>query len=107
MKDSRAALDEAIDVYIYLKPMRRHFEELEESDFADLKEHLPPMFHCLCLVWSHCKHYQQPSRLVVLLQEITNLMLDLVSPYYNALYICIYLHNFFIFFYLNLALVSS
>lgn len=83
MRDTRKALDEAIDVYIYLKPMRRHFEELEESDFPDVTERLPPMFHCLCLVWSHCKSYQQPSRIVVLLQEITNLMLELVSNIYH------------------------
>ena len=58
--------------------MRKHFEEIEESDFAELSDRLEPMFHCLCLVWSHCEHYQQPARLVVLLQEITNLMIDLV-----------------------------
>ena len=63
---------------MYLKPMRKHFEEIEESDFAELSDRLEPMFHCLCLVWAHCEHYQQPARLVMLLQEITNLMIDLV-----------------------------
>lgn len=81
MKDAQAALEEAADIYIHLKPMRKHFEDMEESDFVDLSHLLPPMFHCLCLVWVHSKHYQQPSRIVVLLQEITNLMLELVNNY--------------------------
>ena len=63
---------------MYLKPLRKIFEDLEETDFPELRDHLGPMFHCVCLVWSHCKHYQQPSRLVVLFQEICNLLLELV-----------------------------
>lgn len=79
MNDAHTALEEAAGVYVYLKPMRKHFEDMEESDFVELGNLLPPLFHCLCLVWAHCKYYQQASRLVVLLQEITNLMLDQVS----------------------------
>jgi dynein heavy chain len=81
INDVQYSLEESADIYIHLKPMRRHFEEIEEADFVDLRDKLKLMFHCLCLVWSHCKHYQQPSRLVVLLQEITNLLLDLLKVY--------------------------
>lgn len=88
-----SALSEAQDIYIHLKPLRHMFEEMEECEFHELKCKLTPMFHCVCLVWSHCAHYQQPARLVVLLQEISNLIIALVrnkhirryyNDYYNA-----------------------
>ena len=78
-----AALEEAQDIYMYLKPLQKHFEEMEEADFLELPNSLVPLFHLICLIWVHCKHYQQPARLIVLLQEISNLMIELVS---NSMY---------------------
>ena len=73
-----AALAEAHDISMHLKPLRRHFEEMEDCDYLELPRQFPAMFHCICLVWSHSTHYQQPSRIVVLLQEVTNLLIQLV-----------------------------
>lgn len=73
------AQDEARDISIHLKPLRRHIEEMEEGDFKELPQKMLPFFHCMCLVWANSKHYRQPSRLVVLLQEISNMMVQLVS----------------------------
>ena len=78
-KDIVDALDEAHDIFIFLKPLQKHFDDMEESDFVELPKCLVPLFHLICLVWVNCKHYQQPSRLIVLLQEISNLMMELVS----------------------------
>ena len=64
---------------MHLKPMRRQFEEMEECDFLELEQRLPAIYHLVCLIWSNSKYYQQPSRLVVLMQEISNLMIELVS----------------------------
>ena len=64
---------------MHLKPLRRQFEEMEECDFLELEQRLPAIYHLVCLIWSNSKHYQQPSRLVVLMQEISNLMIELVS----------------------------
>ena len=64
---------------MHLKPLRRHLEEMEECDFLELEQRFRPMFHIICLVWANSKHYCQPARLIVLLQEISNLVLDLVS----------------------------
>eukprot|EP00731_Ephydatia_muelleri_P036494 Em0265g1a len=71
------AQDEARDISIHLKPLRRHIEEMEEGDFKELPQKMLPFFHCMCLVWANSKHYRQPSRLVVLLQEISNMMVQL------------------------------
>lgn len=68
---------------MYLKPLRVHFEDMEGMEYLELPKMFPPLFHTLCLVWTHCQHYQQPARLVVLLQEVSNLVIELV---------CIHVH---------------
>ena len=63
---------------MYLKPLRRQFEEMEEADYLELDRYFPPLFHTLCLVWAHSQHYRQPAQLIVLMQEIANLLIELV-----------------------------
>ena len=75
------AQDEARDISIHLKPLRRHIEEMEEGDFKELPQKMSPFFHCVCLVWANSKHYRQPSRLVVLLQEVSNLIVQLTHTF--------------------------
>ena len=64
---------------MFLTPLRPHFEELEECEYTELDKRLPAILHVICLVWANSKHYQQPARLVVLLQEFANLIIDIVS----------------------------
>jgi len=64
---------------MYLKPLRHHLEEMEECDFIELEQRITALFHVICLVWANSKHYRQPARLIMLLQEISNLILDLVG----------------------------
>ncbi len=66
---------------MHLKPLRRQFEEMEECDFIELERRLPAVYHLICLIWSHSIHYQQSSRLVILMQEISNLMIELVRQF--------------------------
>lgn len=63
---------------MFLSPLRPHFEELEECEYTELDKRLSAIFHVVCLVWANSKHYQQPARLVVLLQELANLIIDIV-----------------------------
>ena len=56
-----------------------HYEEMEECEFLRLYNDIPPMFHCVHLLWANCCYYQHPSKIVVFLQEISNLMITLVS----------------------------
>ena len=71
---------------MYLKPLRRHLEEMEECDYLELEQKIPAILHVVCLIWANAKHYQQPARLIVLLQEITNLLIDLVS---HCTFVCV------------------
>ena len=76
-----AALAEAQDINLHLKPLRSHFEEIEQAEFEDLQKHLEPMMHVVCLVWANSKYYNTPARIIILLQEICNLMILLVSAH--------------------------
>ena len=83
-----AGMMEAQDISIYLKPVGCMLENLEELSYQELAKRFPALFHVVALVWAHCKHYRHPVRLVVLLQEISNMIIELVC------YICL-VHTYF------------
>uniref|UniRef100_A0AAQ5ZFV7 Dynein axonemal heavy chain 11 n=1 Tax=Amphiprion ocellaris TaxID=80972 RepID=A0AAQ5ZFV7_AMPOC len=73
---------EAEDIDLHLRPLRRQISNLEERSFPQVDTLLPPLFHTLCLIWCHSKYYCTPQRMVVLLQEFCNLIIEKV-------YLCI------------------
>lgn len=74
-----AALKEADDINMHLKPLRAHIEDVENADFSELKPLIQPMFHVICLIWANSKYYNTPARIIVLLQEICNTFINSVS----------------------------
>ncbi|EHB17858.1 Dynein heavy chain 11, axonemal [Heterocephalus glaber] len=70
------ALLEAQDVELYLRPLRRHIQCLQETEFPHTCALIAPLFHTICLIWSHSKCYNTPARVIVLLQEFCNLFID-------------------------------
>ena len=79
-QDVRDALNQARDIVVYIKTLRPHLDELESLDFTEIKEKKFMPFRCLLEVvlsiWAQCKPYQAPVRMVVLLQEINNLLME-------------------------------
>lgn len=75
------ALTEAQDINLYLKPLASHFEDLEQAEFDECIPMLAPLMHCICLAWVHSKHYSTPARIIVLLQELCNLMIQQVTTH--------------------------
>lgn len=73
------AVLEAEDIDLYLRPLRRLITNLEEKSFPQVDALLPPLFHTLCLIWSHSQYYCTPQRMVVLLQEFCNLIIEKVQ----------------------------
>ena len=63
---------------MYLKPLKSAIESVEEAEFDQLQPRLAPVLHVLCLVWANSTHYRMPSRIIVVLQEICNLLIRLV-----------------------------
>ena len=64
---------------MYLKPLKSCIEAVEEAEFDQLEPRLAPLLHILCMVWAHSVHYRTPSRIIVVLQEICNLLIRIVS----------------------------
>uniref|UniRef100_A0A8P0S8H0 Dynein axonemal heavy chain 11 n=1 Tax=Canis lupus familiaris TaxID=9615 RepID=A0A8P0S8H0_CANLF len=75
------ALLEAQDVELYLRPLRRHVQCLQEMEFPQIRVLIAPLFHTICLIWSHSKFYNTPARIIVLLQEFCNLFIDQATAY--------------------------
>uniref|UniRef100_A0A8C2XCX4 Dynein heavy chain tail domain-containing protein n=1 Tax=Cyclopterus lumpus TaxID=8103 RepID=A0A8C2XCX4_CYCLU len=80
LKVNEAVL-EAEDIDLYLRPLRRLISNLEERTFPQVDALLPPLFHTLCLIWSCSQYYCTPQRMVVLLQEFCNLIIEKAFAY--------------------------
>ncbi|XP_068084396.1 dynein beta chain, ciliary [Anabrus simplex] len=76
-----AALAEAKDIVLYLKPLLRHFALLEETDFAEVGVHLSPLMHVVCLVWANSRYYCNSAKIIVLLRQICNLIIYQAKKY--------------------------
>ncbi|XP_030605544.1 dynein heavy chain 11, axonemal [Archocentrus centrarchus] len=78
------ALREAEDIDLHLQPLHAQLSHLEKTEFPLMETYIPALFHTLYLVWTNCQSYQRPARIVVLLQEICNLLIDQASTYLSA-----------------------
>uniref|UniRef100_A0A8C9AK17 Dynein axonemal heavy chain 11 n=1 Tax=Prolemur simus TaxID=1328070 RepID=A0A8C9AK17_PROSS len=75
------ALLEAQDVELHLRSLRRHIERLQETEFPRTRVFIAPLFHTICLIWSHSKFYNTPARVIALLKEFCNLFIDQAVAY--------------------------
>uniref|UniRef100_A0A671VTJ4 Dynein axonemal heavy chain 17 n=1 Tax=Sparus aurata TaxID=8175 RepID=A0A671VTJ4_SPAAU len=80
-QDVLAALEEAKDICTYLRPLERLFEDMESAEFPDVRGHIGPLMHTVCLVWANSRYYNTPARLIVLLQETCNLLIQQARAY--------------------------
>uniref|UniRef100_A0A8C6JKW0 Dynein axonemal heavy chain 17 n=1 Tax=Melopsittacus undulatus TaxID=13146 RepID=A0A8C6JKW0_MELUD len=81
LMDVETALAEAQDIHLHLMPLKRHLEDIEKVEFKEVKPFLVPLLHVVCLIWVTSKHYNMPARIVVLLQEICNLLIQRAVVY--------------------------
>ncbi|TMS22638.1 hypothetical protein E3U43_012903 [Larimichthys crocea] len=80
-QDVLAALEEAKDICTYLKPLQRLFEDMENTEFPEVRGQIGPLMHTVCLVWANSRYYNTPARLIVLLQETCNLLIQQARVY--------------------------
>lgn len=83
------ALEEAKDICTYLRPLQRLFEDMESTEFPDVKGQIGPLLHTVCLVWANSRYYNTPARLIVLLQETCNLLIQQVCSNNLCYYVVI------------------
>ena len=81
IREIQYSLEEAQDITSYLKSLVVHLDLIEKMEFANINSTFSPLFHIICLIWSHCKYYCKISRIVVLLKEINNLIIKRVTEF--------------------------
>ncbi|XP_069077648.1 dynein axonemal heavy chain 11-like [Pleurodeles waltl] len=77
----KEALSEAQDIELYLRLLKFYIAYMEESNFPEIERLIAPLYHTICLIWMHCRYYCSPARIVVLLQEFCNLLIDRAFAY--------------------------
>ena len=70
---------EARNINLFLIPIRIRLDELEQMPFDQCEPYLRPLMHTVCLVWANSDYYNTPTRIIVLMQEICNLIIEMVS----------------------------
>lgn len=76
------SLAEAKDICIYLMPLKKHIQVLEETDFSECIPLLPVIVHVVALIWVHCKYFDQ-VKLIILLKQISNLLIQQVIMFFH------------------------
>lgn len=73
------ALAEAKDITLYLNPLKKCVQQLEEIDFAECKPILIPLMHIVCTIWGNSRYYNHSSKITILLRQLCNLLIHQVS----------------------------
>ncbi|XP_066570660.1 dynein axonemal heavy chain 11 [Amia ocellicauda] len=81
VKNVSDALVEAQDVELHLRPLHRQLSLIQDEEFPRVGPLILPLFHTLSLIWTHSRFYGTPPRIVVLLQEFCNLLIDQATVY--------------------------
>ncbi|XP_078721925.1 dynein axonemal heavy chain 11 [Lampetra fluviatilis] len=79
-----AGLEEARDVSLHLRPLARHLDALERAELPAAAPLLAPLLRGVTLAWSRSERYGRPERVVVLLQEIANLLIQQAALHLSA-----------------------
>lgn len=45
---------------------------------SQLSPYIDSVLYTVCLIWANSEHYNTPSRVIVILQEICNLLIEMV-----------------------------
>ncbi|XP_038597832.1 LOW QUALITY PROTEIN: dynein heavy chain 17, axonemal [Tachyglossus aculeatus] len=80
-RDVREGLKEAEDIVLYLKPLQILLEEMEQVNYSQLPPFLSKVLATVGFIWANSTYYNTPSRVVVILQEICNQLIELTRNY--------------------------
>ncbi|XP_015211854.2 dynein axonemal heavy chain 17 [Lepisosteus oculatus] len=80
-RDVNEGLKEAKDIVLYLKPLHKVLEEVEQVDYSLLPSYVGAVMHTVCLIWANSEYYCHPERIIVILQEICNLFIELTRGF--------------------------
>ncbi|NXN68995.1 DYH17 protein, partial [Himantopus himantopus] len=80
-KDVSTGLEEAKDISLHLQPLRLLLEEMEQADYSQLQPYVDRALCTVRLLRAHCPHYSSPARIIVVLQEICNLLIEMTRNF--------------------------
>jgi len=85
-KEVQIARSEANENYKYLQTLVDLFNELTDNakELAEAADLFVPIMHTILLIWTYSQHYNTPSRLVVLIREICNAIINRCRHYING-----------------------
>ena len=85
-KDVFQARLEANDNVRYLQTLKKWFDNLSDSTaaFPTLIRLFKPILHTILLIWKHSEHYNSAPRLVVLMREICNALINQARQYISG-----------------------
>jgi dynein heavy chain len=69
---------EANENYKFLQTLERHFYDLQDDskDLPEISEVFTPIMHTILLIWTYSNYYNTPARLLVLIREICNAIIN-------------------------------
>jgi dynein heavy chain len=84
-EEVKQAKIEANDSYTYVAILEDWFIKLmNASDFTKLHYNFVPIMHTILLIWQNSQYYRTPSRLVVLIREICNAIIEQARIYVSG-----------------------
>ncbi|KAF7259764.1 hypothetical protein EG68_06612, partial [Paragonimus skrjabini miyazakii] len=75
------AIVESETIVTFLSPLIEYFNELEMSNFEELKPKIQPIVHLMALLWVNCEYYRSTERIVILMIETCNLLIQMCRQY--------------------------
>lgn len=75
-KNVVAGVIEARDICLYLKALEPHIAVFEDLEFLETGDKIKPLVHCVGLLWANSSYYRSSDKIVTLLQEIGNLLIE-------------------------------
>uniref|UniRef100_A0A2K5ISM5 Dynein axonemal heavy chain 17 n=1 Tax=Colobus angolensis palliatus TaxID=336983 RepID=A0A2K5ISM5_COLAP len=74
-------LKEANDIVLHLKPLRILLEEMEQADFTMLPTFIAKVLDTICFIWATSEYYNTPVRIIVILQEFCNQIIEMTRTF--------------------------
>lgn len=70
------SMTEAKEISLYLSPLAKSFKAVEEVDFSEAKPLMATLIHSVGLAWSKSTYYQSSSKVIIMLRQICNLLIQ-------------------------------
>ncbi|KOC63714.1 Dynein beta chain, ciliary [Habropoda laboriosa] len=71
-----SSMAEAREISLYLTPLAKFFKAVEEIDFSEAKPLMATLIHAVGLAWSNSGYYQTSSKVIIVLRQICNLLIQ-------------------------------